>query len=249
MSKFCNHCGAALEDEAAFCNNCGGAVEAAPAPEAAPEAAPAKASFIDQVKGFFGKLAAAAKADPKRAGIIGGGAALIIVLIVVLCIVLGGSSPDGVVGDYLKLMQAKASKSDIKNMMPKALWEYVEEEYEVELDDVWEWYDEEYKDNWEESLEGMEEEYGKNVKISHKITDKEEMDEDDVEDLADELKEQYDIKKKSVTAAYELEVELTIKGSEDDDSNDMDMTAVKIDGKWYSAECIAMILMMARSAQ
>ena len=37
--KFCNQCGAQLEDDMLFCNMCGAKQEAAPA---APEAAPAK---------------------------------------------------------------------------------------------------------------------------------------------------------------------------------------------------------------
>ena len=60
------------------------------------------------------------------------------------------------------------------------------------------------------------------------------MDSDDVKDLAKALADRYDfIKKKDVKKAYELELEMTVKGKDDEDSEDMDVIAVKIKGNWY----------------
>ena len=66
------------------------------------------------------------------------------------------------------------------------------------------------------------------------VTDeKEKMDEDDLDDLKDMLKENYGIAKKSVKKALEVEVEATIKGKDDEDTQEQDMIIVKIDNKWY----------------
>ena len=44
--------------------------------------------------------------------------------------------------------------------------------------------------------------------------------------------------KAKVTAGYDLEVNIRIKGSDDEDDNDIDMTVVKVDGKWVSLSSV-----------
>ena len=51
--------------------------------------------------------------------------------------------------------------------------------------------------------------------------------------MKDNIKSTYDIPKKDVTDAVEMEVEMTIKGDDDKDSDDITLYAVKIDGDWY----------------
>ena len=85
----------------------------------------------------------------------------------------------------------------------------------------------------EEMLDSMEEEFGKNVKVTYKVTDEDELDKDDLKELKDYLKEEYDVSKKDVKKAYELELEMKIKGSEDDDEDETDLVVVQIGKKWY----------------
>ena len=79
------------------------------------------------------------------------------------------------------------------------------------------------------------------------------MDNDDLKDTADEMGLKKDdlkklaqiakdlgkkLKKAKVTAGYDLEVNIRIKGSDDEDDNDIDMTVVKVDGKWVSLSSV-----------
>ena len=85
-------------------------------------------------------------------------------------------------------------------------------------------------DTW---IEDLEEEYGKNIEVSFKIVEKDEMKKSDFNDLKDYLNERYDIPKKNIENAYEVELEITYKGKDDKDTDDAEFTVVQIDGKWY----------------
>ena len=56
------------------------------------------------------------------------------------------------------------------------------------------------------------------------------------------LKENYDIAKKSVKKAMELEVELTIKGSDDEEDTEMDITVAQIGSKWYMVTSVGTLI-------
>ena len=51
--------------------------------------------------------------------------------------------------------------------------------------------------------------------------------------IQDNLKEKYDIAKKSVKKAYKLDLDVELKGKDDEDSNELTVYAVKIGGNWY----------------
>lgn len=89
-----------------------------------------------------------------------------------------------------------------------------------------------FKDTIDEINEELEDEYGKRFKLKYKITDKDKLDEDDLEDYEDDIKDYYD-KKVKVTNGYELEVEFKASGDGEKDDKDGDFIVLKIDGKWY----------------
>ncbi len=74
--------------------------------------------------------------------------------------------------------------------------------------------------------------YGKNIKYKVKFQDKEKLDKDDIKDLEKGLKSSKG-KTVNIKNAYEVECNIKIKGSKDDDDQDMIITVGKIDGKWY----------------
>ena len=93
---------------------------------------------------------------------------------------------------------------------------------------------EEYEEEWEDRQDYYEDEFGKNFKVKYKIVDKDELSEKKLEDLADALNENFDIKRKDVKKAYKLDIEMTIKGSEDEDDGELeDVLVVKIGSGWY----------------
>lgn len=215
---FCPNCGRKIEDETKGCPVC----------DAKPET---NNQANDPMTSNFNNFNVASKpkaAGNKNLGVIIAAAVALVLIIVLIVSVAGGKPYEKAIDNYFDI--AFSGKLDnLKNMAPEAYWEYMEEEYDVDVDDMID----ELEDGIEDLVEMMEDEYGKNIKVSYKITDAERFDEDDLKDVKEEMKDNYDISKKSVTDAYELELETKIKGSEDDDEDEVEMYVVKIDGKWY----------------
>ena len=214
MSKFCEECGSPMEDNASFCENCGTAVPQ----EAAAPAGNVFTKFVDRLK-----------SDKKFAIIVGGVAAALVLVIVLICVFSGGGSGyTKALDNYIDVM-IKGNVKNLENLAPPQYWEYMEDENDMDMDDM--------MDSLEERLddlkEYMEDEFGKNIKVTYEIRDEKELSEKKLEGIAEALEDTYDIDAKDVTAAYDLELKMTIKGSEDDDSDKTEMSVVKIDGKWY----------------
>ena len=85
---------------------------------------------------------------------------------------------------------------------------------------------------WEDFNENLEWDCGNHVKMTYTIVQAEPLLEYQIRDLEQDLMEdfQYDV---SINSGYEVEVEITYKGSEGEYSDGEILTVVKIDGKWY----------------
>lgn len=221
MSKFCQNCGVEMEDDALFCVNCGAKeqVEA--------ETQPAT-DIVSTVKDAVDNVVEDVKANPKLLAFAGGAVAVVVAVIILLANLFGGGWKKAI-DNYVDVsFKGKANK--IEKLAPKEYWEYLEDEDEdFDLKDAIE----EYEDEFEDMMDDLEDEYGKNLKIKAKIEDKEKLSKKDISKIADALKDEFDIKKKSVKKGYEVDVDLTIKGSEDEDSDETTLTVIKIGSKWY----------------
>ena len=213
MSKFCTNSGSVMEDNAVFCTNCG--AQEAPVFQGAPVgeayAAPVENVVNDNKKKMITLIAA--------------GAALV-VAIVLLIVSFSGGYKDSV-KNLEAVMNGKANK--IESLAPKAYWDYLEDEEDVDLKDL----KEDFEDNYEDLKDELEDKYGKNAKIKMKVTDHKKLKSKKLSAIAESIEETYDIDENKVKAAYELEVEMTVKGKEDEDNEEMELVAVKISGKWY----------------
>ena len=216
MSKFCFNCGTQLGDADMFCQNCGAKQNQAPqTPHTEPTPKPAsKLPFNLSKNSLIG---------------IGGVLAVILVVVIIISSLTSSSYKDPI--DLMVDVTMRGKIEKLEKLAPKDYWEYYEEEYEMSVKDIIK----EYKENdyLDEMMESLEEMYGKNIKISYKITDKEKLDKDELDQIKDGLKENYGIAKKSVKKGYELEVEMTIKGKEDKDTDDEEVIVVQIGKKWY----------------
>lgn len=229
MSKFCNNCGSIMEDDAVFCTNCGAREEAAPAAEPvaaeapvfeeSPAAAPAKKDF----KALFASL----KERPDFKTLVIASAALVVAIVLAIVFLCSGGSYKTAVKNYQAVMNGNVGK--ITSLAPSGYWKYLEEEEDLTKADV----KENFKEYYEEFEEMLEDQYGKNAKITIKITDADDLSKKKLEALAENIEDNYDIDEKKVTAGYELECEMTIKGEEDDDETEQTLYAVKIGGSWY----------------
>ena len=233
--KFCNNCGQQMEDESVFCPNCGATNEAAPAAPAAKAAGNdimAKAKgFGEKVVNFCKNFVNAAMKDKKL--LIVPAAAILGVIAVIVVLSLVFSHPyKGAIKDAIAIDFGTATEKQYKASKPKAYWNYLEDERDMEFDDAWE----NYEDNNENLVEYLEEEYGDDYKVTFKIKDADKLSDKKLKEVKDYAKDYWDVSKKDVKKAYKVKLEISIKGDEDKDSDTIKCVVAKIDGKWYVVE-------------
>ena len=134
-----------------------------------------------------------------------------------------------------KITYGKATKSTVKSMYPKEVWEYVKDNEEKDANDYWD----EYKDDKDDLVDAVEDEYGKNFKVSFKVKDKDAVKGDKLTAIKDLLNAMYGIKKSRVKSAWKVDIEGEIKGREDDDEIERDdIIVVKIGGNFYLLDSV-----------
>ena len=215
MSKICNNCGCELEDSATVCTQCGNTE------------APAAQSISEKISEVINLF----KANPKKLIVPGAIAVGVIAVLIVVLVLFSGPAYGSALDTYFDVtVLCKFDK--LEKLAPEEYWEFVEEEEGMDIDDVKEFL-EEYAD---EALEGLEDEYGKNLKVKYTVEKEKQWKDKKVEDVADAIEDAYDIDADSVKAVYELKLEVTISGSEDDDDEDAELFVIKIGSKWYVAD-------------
>lgn len=225
MSKFCGNCGTELPDEAVVCSNCGcNLAPVAAQPDVATPGENAVAAVKDKTNEIIGKV----KTDSKFRNLIitiAGGVVAAVVLIVVLVSVFAGGYKKAI-DNYIDNVYY-GEYNAYKACYPEEVWKSFDDD---ETDKTT------YKEKFKTTKEKYKRLYGSDLEVDYKITDKEKMDEDDLDIIRDRLKSSYDIPKKSVTAAYEVEVKFLIEGDDDREKFEKDITLIKIDGDWYRLE-------------
>ena len=164
------------------------------------------------------------KLNKKLVAIIGGIVAVVIIVIIVLVLALSGG-------------KGQRSATKIGDELAKA-YENGDADAMIELmkDDYYELYNETWGDNFvedqfNEDVQGMKEEVGtvKSIKIEDRSEEKYEKDEiEDVNKTLDRLN--VDMK---VDDCLEIDMDVEIKGSEDDADGKITYTVVKSGSKWY----------------
>lgn len=215
--KNCVNCGAPMNDADIICQNCGA--------RNVPVQAPKKTGI--QLPDFN-------KIPKKYLGIAAIVAAALIIILVVTIIFSASSSYKSAIDNYFDVtVYGKVEK--IEKLAPKEYWEYYEDEYDMDIDEIIE--NAEDEDIADEIKEEYEDEVGENYKISYKITKEKELSEKKLKALREELNDRYDIPRKSITKAVAVDLDITIKGSEDEMEDEYeDCILVQIDGKWYPTD-------------
>ena len=239
---FCKNCGTENLDTAKFCVGCGNDLTAAPAepvyeapvyeapvyeaPVEAPVVEEAAPNAFNQAIDFGKNYMEEAKKDKKKLLplIIAGAGVLTLILILLLT----AKPYKSALNRELKYYNGKATERTIQKSYPKDYWEYMEDEYDMTAEDRFE----SYEDYVDDMIEELEEEYGRNVRISYKVKNKDKLSDKKLNNLKDYYKG-YDMAKKKLTKAYELELEITIKGSDDKEVLDAEAIVYKYAGKWY----------------
>ncbi len=183
--------------------------------------------YVDQAKLFANGFVNRFKKDKKfQYTVIGIAAA--VVLVIVLLIVLGGGGYKGAINRYIDV-NYNGKYKQVEKLAPKEYWEWYEDQYDKDIDDVID----DREDSWEDTEDYLSDEYGDNFKVKFTEDKSKKLSDRKLEGIAEALEDKYDIDADKVTAGYEVEGELVIKGSEDDDDDDAEYTVIKYSGKWY----------------
>lgn len=234
MSKFCTKCGATLDDNASFCTTCGAKFETAPQT--------ANTANANENATILEKFKANANADgvkkltsnPNFSKYVGLGAVALvaIILIVVLCSLFTA----GYKKTLNKYYDAVEEKDGALLMECYSEYEldFVAERRDIKKKDL----EKTYKATAKSSYEYYKEEYGRDFKIKYKVADKEKVEKSDLKDMEEYLQLKFDKKKLKVSKAYLLDLEVTIKGDDDEDTEDVEVYVLKIDGKWCISDYV-----------
>ena len=232
MSKFCTKCGASIEDNSSFCTSCGAKFDAAPAASTA--SADSNDSILDKFKANANvETIKGLQSNPNFKKYVGIGVVAIAVIIII-CILVSVLS-----GGYMKPIEnyfEGIEKKDAETFMEA----YHEYQLKYEKKNYCDGSADELEDGYKSAVKtfynSLKEEYGSDLKISVSVEDKEKIDKDDLKDYEEFLQENWDKKSLEVTKGYEVEVEVTIKGDDDKDSDTSDFVVLKIDGDWCICE-------------
>ncbi len=218
---FCSKCGNQIPDGEKVCPVCGAPVEETP-------------------------LVNAAARSPKTKLIALGAAALAVILIAIIVIssIVTGSSAAGVAKKFTKAsLSGNLRKADGYNLISTGqrfedsakdndmdLEEYLDEYYKCDsMKEFW-------SDRQEDVKDSLEEEYGKHVKVKiEKIKKVDKYTNSELKDFRENNEsrfDEYDLDVDKVKAVSEVTLKVKIKGSEDDDKEDVTWTMVKYKGKW-----------------
>lgn len=221
---FCGKCGTQNPDTAAFCKNCGTRLNGQPKP-AVKETSK---TMVRTQLNSQGK-----RTDPKHkrkqdkeVGIIA--VAAIVAIVLILAVVLfGGRSYKAAVKQFFNATFDVDGQA-IVNLIPDDLISYALEESgydEDELDEMIE----DIEDEFQDQLSSISRYLGDDWDVSYKILSAENIKGDDLK----ELKEDYKDIGVKVTAAKDVEMELTIKAGETENSNTITISLIKIGRSWY----------------
>lgn len=203
MSKFCENCGAEMDDNQVVCPNCGNGAEAKVEETAS----------VETEKTTTTSSSATSSNNLKKYGIIGGIAlGVIVILAIIINIVSNGWKKP--IDNYFKGME----KANLKTYQ-KAYPDFYNDKMDLDQDDM------------DDMKDALEDKYGEKIKITYKITKSEKIKKDDLKKVQEYIQKVYDEDVK-ISAGKEVKVKATIKGKEDDDTDTSKMYVYKIDGKW-----------------
>lgn len=130
------------------------------------------------------------------------------------------SSYEDPVDVYMKVYSGALTKNDLKYFYPAEYWNF------NVLDEEWE----NLQNTMEVLTANMSEEFGDDYKVTYKIVSREEM---ELEEIREVMKDAYNVPPEDIEKAYALEVEMTAKGSELEDTVTQNKVVMKIRGMWY----------------
>ena len=204
---FCGKCGAQNADNAEFCTNCGAKLK--------------KSSSENKV------FTVPDQNDKnKKIGIIA-----VIVIVIIIAIIgfflFGGRSYKSTIDKYVDA-SFDADGGAILDLLPDKMIDYALAEDNYDSDDL-EGIIDDMNEQLQDQMDSLDNYLGEDWKISYEITD----DEDVKGDELDDIKSAYEDADVKVSAAKNVEVEITVKGAETESNNTLDVSLIKSGRSWY----------------
>ena len=153
--------------------------------------------------------------------------AIVLVIIILCCAITPGWQKP--IDRRFKAMN-KCDGSLYAKTFADAYNDYVDEHY-VSDDDDYDSIEEYYEEQLNDIKDYAEDEYGDNVKYKVKVLKKKELKKSDLKDVEDRYEDYYD-ESVDVSKGYKVKLKITVKGKDDDDTDNTWMNVYKIDGKW-----------------
>ena len=117
---------------------------------------------------------------------------------------------------------------------PKVALDYAEQEQGVDVDAFLQ----NLAEGYAEEKKAMEEEYGAYIVVTLIIKDKTKVSEDVLKTMGKSFNETYEsIPADSVTEGYYLDLNIVVKGDDDETSDSEEWMIAKVDGYWYMVGC------------
>ena len=148
----------------------------------------------------------------------------VIVAVVLLVYTLGGRSYKKTIDTFVTSQFAVDAQSIVELLPEKVLDKELEETGYSKTELV-----EETNDSLKKQVDYIDQYMGDDWKLSYKMTNVEDVTDDDLDDL----KSNYEDINVKVSAAKTVEVEFTLKGDETEISNSLEVSVIKVDRSWY----------------
>lgn len=204
---FCGKCGAQNADNAEFCTNCGAKLK-----KSAPTTSTVSVPNQNDKNRKVGMIAVAVAA---------------VVVIILGVVLFGGRGHKATVEKFVDA-QFDADAEAIFDLMPEKMIDYALEQDGYDSDDLDELIDE-MNESLQAQLDSLDSYLGEGWTISYEILDTEDIKGDDLDDIKDAY-EDADVK---VSAAKDVEIEITVKADETESSNSLDVSLIKVGRSWY----------------
>lgn len=257
---FCQKCGTQNDEGVNFCANCGASTAAVPPqpvtqqpiapppppPVTPPQYAPPPVAQPQYTQPQYNQpqyapaqpasqyaqppvYAPPAGPKKKKTGLIAViGILLTAVVAVALVLIFTGGNAEDAAKGYLEAVfdfdYAKAEKYSFIDIE-----KYFEIEEGLDAGNL----KQEFKDAKEDAYVELEDEFGDNAKISVSVTDSEELEGTDKDEAISTYEADEDYFKGKIKSVTRVTVLLEVKGDDDEDSETMDIIAVKSGSKWY----------------
>jgi len=268
---FCQKCGTQNDEGVNFCANCGASTAAVPPqpvtqqpiapppppPVTPPQYAPPPVAQPQYTQPQYNQpqyapaqpasqyaqppvYAPPAVPKKKKTGLIAAlGILFVLIIAAVLVILFAGGNAEKTTKDFLM-----AAYNFDYSVIEKNSFIDIEKYYEIEEDINAGELKDRVKETKDEAINDIEKEYGKNIKFDVKVTDSKELSKSDADDVIADYKEYEDYFKGDIKSVVEVTVDVTFKGDTSEDTNTLEIYAVKSGMKWYILSEISDMLLI-----